>query len=153
MKLWREAVEADEDRFLELWRLTHGAMFAALPAQLAGPLVRQQYDAQKAGYLSRHPGHRSLALLGQAGVAGRLLLDEQPTHLTVLDILIDPSEQGSGLGTSVLRAMQEAAGTRELRLMVLRTNAAAMRLYERLGFRRTGETPTHLALCWTLASA
>jgi len=75
--------------------------------------------------------------------AGRLGVTRQPGHiyLGVLEIL--PELQGRGLGTAIVRDLQaEAKGAGlPLRLQVLKTNPAAQRLYERLGFQLTGATP------------
>jgi ribosomal protein S18 acetylase RimI-like enzyme len=59
-----------------------------------------------------------------------------------------PAAQGRGLGTAILRRLaREAEGRgRALGLSVDRINVRALRLYERLGFLRTGATETELHL-------
>ena len=57
--------------------------------------------------------------------------------------------RGTGMGTALLKdllAEAERAG-KPVRLQVLKTNRA-IRLYARLGFAITGESPTHLQMEW-----
>lgn len=71
------------------------------------------------------------------------LLDESPAHVFGYDIHVDEDRRGQGLGTAVLRwwkAEGRRLGAQELRLHVFGDNAAAVRLYERLGFVVTDET-------------
>jgi len=65
--------------------------------------------------------------------------------LGVIEIL--PQWQGRGIGTCVIRSvLAEAAGRRKpVALQVLKVNPAR-RLYERLGFRKVGETATHVKM-------
>jgi GNAT superfamily N-acetyltransferase len=63
-------------------------------------------------------------------------------------LAVEPRVQRRGIGTSVVRGLLDAARARTcpLELSVLRTNPAAFRFYERLGFQVVGETPTHWML-------
>lgn len=75
------------------------------------------------------------------------LVDVAVTHdaIEVVNIEVDPSYQGQGIGTMILTNIMEDARTedRAVKLQVLRVNTAAYRLYARLGFSPSGETPTH----------
>ncbi len=56
-------------------------------------------------------------------------------------LVIDPSWQGRGLATGVMRQLEERAraiGFRTLRLDAFSRNPGAVRLYEKLGYRRAG---------------
>jgi ribosomal protein S18 acetylase RimI-like enzyme len=59
-------------------------------------------------------------------------------HVLVIGgLAVDPNEQRHGLGTALVeKAIEEAtnSGAKQLKLHVLRTNAVAMRVYERCGF-------------------
>ncbi len=72
-----------------------------------------------------------------------LVLLHQGTHLArVYSLAIDPVLRGQGLAQGLLeQAEQEcaAAGRISMRLEVRQDNAAAIRLYERLGYRAFGE--------------
>lgn len=59
-----------------------------------------------------------------------------------------PRAQRRGIGTTLVRSLLDRARERGLpvRVTVLRSNPDALRFYERLGFRRIGETSAHLHL-------
>jgi ribosomal protein S18 acetylase RimI-like enzyme len=61
-------------------------------------------------------------------------------------IAILPEFQNQGIGTAILQKIIGAAPTHKpLRLQVFKINPAR-RLYERLGFVKTGATRTHLCM-------
>lgn len=72
-------------------------------------------------------------------VSGRRLPKSGAAELNAL--WVDPQRRGAGVGASPVGAVLDwtrADGGRLLRLWVTSGNAAAIRLYEQLGFRRTG---------------
>lgn len=76
--------------------------------------------------------------LGQDGFA---LVQVIAPEAEVLTIAVDPSAQGRGLGTALLRKAMDAAmaaGARTVFLEVAADNAAARALYARAGFAQTG---------------
>ena len=70
-----------------------------------------------------------------------LLADGTKADEFVVDSLaVDPSSRGRGVGTALLRKAEERArsmGKRTMSLGVIGDNEGAIRLYERLGYRRT----------------
>jgi ribosomal protein S18 acetylase RimI-like enzyme len=66
----------------------------------------------------------------------------------LLNIEIAPEFRGRGIGTGLIQDVLIRAAQRLLcvKLQVLKVNLPAQSLYERLGFRVTGETPTHLQM-------
>jgi ribosomal protein S18 acetylase RimI-like enzyme len=64
-------------------------------------------------------------------------------------IAVDPAHRGSGIGTLLMRSIEEeasAAGSRRLALDVAAKNRKARRLYERLGMVAEGESPRWFGL-------
>ena len=55
-------------------------------------------------------------------------------------IATDPANRGKGIASSLIRFAKEEARGRKLVLDVLEENTNAVRLYEKLGFRRVGNT-------------
>ena len=78
---------------------------------------------------------------------GRISVVERGGAIVVRDIIILPEYQNRGIGTFVLREVLEQARTRSLpvRLGTHRLNRA-LQFYLRLGFRETGQTPSHILL-------
>lgn len=78
--------------------------------------------------------------------AGRMGIAQFAHVLTDLTIAVHPDWQGRGLGSALFRALFEAAATltpkvERIELMAREGNSAAIRLYERLGFRIEGRFP------------
>lgn len=106
----------------------------AVPMHVDGPVMRFMRVAADvdlaASRVLREDGEPvAIALLGVRGEAGY-----------IAGMGVAASHRGRGLGEAVMRAVLDEArglGIRRVQLEVLVQNAAAIRLYERLGFRRT----------------
>ncbi|MCC6414784.1 MAG: GNAT family N-acetyltransferase [Opitutaceae bacterium] len=82
--------------------------------------------------------------------AGLLHVERTPADIFLASILLAAEFQNRGLGTAILHSLLAEAHREKLplRLQVLKVNPAR-RLYERLGFTVTAETPTHYQMRWT----
>jgi len=91
--------------------------------------------------------HRLVHVDGQ--LAGLLAVKVHAEHVQLVKLFLLPSFQGRGIGTQLVRQVmaQAAAQERPVRLRVLRVNPA-QRLYLRLGFVITDETPERLIMEW-----
>jgi len=67
----------------------------------------------------------------------------QPHRADVVKLLVAPPHRGAGLGTRLMRAIEDAARERGLSLLTLdaKRGAAAERLYRRLGWTHVGTIP------------
>jgi ribosomal protein S18 acetylase RimI-like enzyme len=83
-------------------------------------------------------------------IVGYVQILDKEDRIYVQNIAVSQEFQGKGIGTRILKKLQLSAAARNvpLQLGVFRTNTLAQRLYERLGFRRTGETTTHIEMSW-----
>ena len=115
--------------------------------------VRQTWGAwdepwQQKFWGQHWPPHRQ-AIVARGELAGYLEVEPRPESLWVANIELHPRFQSRGIGTSILRDVQARArdAGQHVTLQVLRVNPAK-RLYERLGFRTTGETETHYLMAW-----
>lgn len=80
-------------------------------------------------------------LVGYIRVLPVTALPENAHVLGVLGLAVAPGARRRGVGSALLAAAERharARGARKLSLRVLSTNDTALRLYERLGFRREG---------------
>ena len=110
---------------------------------------RRQFDAQTAHYTANYPG-ALLQIIERGGVAiGRLYVAHWEREIRIMDVALLPEFRGSGIGTRLLRDLQEEAGAAEksLTIHVERFNPA-LRLYERLGFKMVEEQPVYLLMKW-----
>ena len=90
-----------------------------------------------------------LALQGDAAAAYYVLLFRDGSLAARLySIAVDPARRGGGLAKALLHDAEEAArrrGRTALRLEVRENNPAAIRLYERSGYRPIGRRPGYYA--------
>lgn len=94
-------------------------------------------------------GERTLIVAedGDGGIAGTVQLitampDNQPHRADVAKLLVKQSARGGGIGRCLMQAVEQSALAQGRSLLVLDTaNAAAERLYERLGWQRVGVVP------------
>jgi ribosomal protein S18 acetylase RimI-like enzyme len=80
-------------------------------------------------------------LVGYIRVLPVTALPENAHVLGVLGLAVAPGARRWGIGSALLAAAEQHArdrGAHKLSLRVLSTNETALRLYERLGFRREG---------------
>ena len=85
------------------------------------------------------PSGVCLAAFVEGRLAGYLVCSRYDTVWHVMNVAVDPELQGDGLGTTMLtRLLEEGGGDARYTLEVRRSNAAAIRLYERFGFRAAG---------------
>jgi ribosomal protein S18 acetylase RimI-like enzyme len=110
-----------------------------------------QFALQDIHYRRFHPEADFLIVKRRGAPIGRMILDRGHVEWRVVDIGFLPEARGGGLGTALLRAVQDAAahaGAARVNLHV-ETGNRARALYARLGFIATDRTETHLAMAWS----
>ena len=89
-------------------------------------------------------------ICADSGIAiGRVLTHRAADSMCLVDIAVVREKQRQGFGTQVIQGLQrECAEQRwQMRLQVLKGNPAE-KLYQRLGFRVTGEAPLRRHMVW-----
>jgi ribosomal protein S18 acetylase RimI-like enzyme len=76
---------------------------------------------------------------------GVLRVEDGPAGVVIANLQVAPAHQRRGIGGHLVREVVRRAHERQraVALQVLKVNAEARALYERLGFTITGETATH----------
>ncbi len=108
-----------------------------------------QFRAQSADYARNHAAAVSSIIERDGEAAGRLIVDRREEVIHIIDIALLPEHRGAGIGTRLLRELQEearAAG-KALSIHVEKFNPA-LRLYERLGFRAIEDKGVYLLMEW-----
>ena len=77
---------------------------------------------------------------GEALAVGRLHLNS-PTEAQVRFMAVDPRAQGRGLGSLILRTLEERAQEAGARTIVLNARESAQRFYDQHGYRVEGPAP------------
>jgi len=129
--IYRKATDNDIDYLLDLRMKTMNPHYetSGLSTDRDTTLQRVLYQFEKA----------DIILLDNQPV-GLLKVDRTFTNIEVLQLQIDPSQQGKGLGKKILSDILEEASLtgKTVSLSVLKTNKA-QHLYTSLGFKITGE--------------
>jgi aminoglycoside 6'-N-acetyltransferase len=110
------------------------------------PEVRRWWEEPEEGFpWSDDPEQTRLTIEVDGKVAGLVQFYEQPTRKyrhAAIDLFLDPRLHGRGLGTEavrrVVRRLIDERGHRRITVDPAATNAAAIRAYEKAGFRRVG---------------
>ena len=112
--------------------------------------VRMQYEAQRCHYQTHFPDAEHWVVLRDGEPIGRIWVLRMANEIRLLDIIILPEHRGCGIGTYLIRSLQQdatAAGVR-LRHSVELDNHGARRLYERLGFTTVETHGLHRLMEW-----
>jgi ribosomal protein S18 acetylase RimI-like enzyme len=118
-------------------------------AQEKQAFLASQFQAQRLHY-RKHFETCAFDVIEQRGVpAGRLYLEPRVSRLHIIDIALMPAWRGQGIGTAILRALQETARAqgKGVGIMVEVFNPAR-RLYDRLGFTQTADHGVYLEMEW-----
>nr|WP_281373086.1 GNAT family N-acetyltransferase [Kineococcus aurantiacus] len=87
--------------------------------------------------------HLAAVVDGAVRGFGAVDLVVQPGRGALFGLVVHPAHRSRGLGTALVRALEERARARGARGAVLEVevdNPRALALYERLGYRRAGTT-------------
>jgi ribosomal protein S18 acetylase RimI-like enzyme len=117
--------------------------------QLKEDFCRRQFDAQREYYSANYP-EASFQIIERDGwPVGRLYVDRWEKEIRIVDITLLPDFRGSGMGTKLLRDLQEEARSagKSLTIHVERFNRA-LGLYQRLGFEQVEDKGVYLLMEW-----
>jgi ribosomal-protein-alanine N-acetyltransferase len=112
-------------------------------ASFSNPTPRSWYEAELA-----RPDvcHVYVLRLSEVPVAGFASFWRVADEMHINNLAVDPQWRGRGLGRHLLAAVLDharAMGIRHATLEVRRSNVAALRLYERQGFRTVAVRPAY----------
>jgi [ribosomal protein S18]-alanine N-acetyltransferase len=90
------------------------------------------------------PSGVCLAAVEGGAICGYLICSKYDRVYHLMNIAVDPSVRRHGLGQRLLESLIERAGPEESYTLEVRTsNAPAIALYERFGFRSAGTRPRY----------
>lgn len=109
--------------------------------------VRMQFQAQHKYYGEQFARASFDIIIKDGAQIGRLYLLRDPEEVRIIDIALLPRYCGQGTGTLMLKSiLAEAGGAgKPVRIHVEKFNPA-LRLYERLGFQKIGDTGVYYLL-------
>ncbi len=152
----RQATPDDEPFLLELYASTRIEELAALgwDENQKQAFIRMQFLARERS--QPRVDNRIIVLDGRP--VGRMLVDRSEPTILLRDIALLPEYRNAGIGRRLIRdLMKEATSAgRSIQLHVV-ASSPAVRLYERLGFRRiddkAGYETAYLEMKWLPATS
>ena len=142
---------ADEDFLIELYYTTRDDIQATdLSEEEKRNLSLMQYKLQMLHYTKEYPDSNHDMILFDGERMGRYWTAYYDDEIVGVDLSIMPEYRNMKIGTFLLRnSFDEAAQTnRVFNFHVQKSNVKAMRLYERLNCKFTGETFSHFSMEW-----
>lgn len=122
---------------------------AGWPPAMREAFLNSQFSAQVQGYRTTFPKADFQIILSNDQSVGRMVVNRATKEIRLVDIALLPAYRNAGIGTLLIqRLLSEAAASgKPLRLSVIKGQRAS-RLYQRLGFKKTGESDLRDELEW-----
>jgi ribosomal protein S18 acetylase RimI-like enzyme len=146
------SITAEDDAFLaRVYASTRADELAVTgwTEQLKADFCRSQFDAQSAYYAANYPGASFQIIERDGWPVGRLYVDRWEKEIRIVDITLLSEFRGSGIGTKLLRELQDEArqAAKSVTIHVERFNRA-LTLYQRLGFEQVEDKGVYLLMEW-----
>jgi len=148
----RAAMPGDERFFRELYRETRKAEFAGLAwgTGEVQALCDAQFDMHARAHRSAFPEAEHFVVELDGAAAGRMIVGRAAEGLWLLELALMPAIRGQGVGSRLLRGLQERARAASVPLHVhVEASSRALGWYRRLGFTDLGQEGLHVVLAWT----
>lgn len=111
--------------------------------------LQMQFNAQRQHYRAYYPAATYHIILREDVPIGRLIVNRSLTEILLIDIALLPEYRNAGIGTALVRQLQDEAMRTGLPVRLhVETFNSARRLYERLGFVPVDETGIYLEMEW-----
>lgn len=154
---WRAAERPDLAFLRTLYEALRTDELASLewPEATRRAFLDSQFAFQHHHFTTHFDRAEFLVLECHGDPVGRLYLLREPPRWLIVDIGLLPAWQGRGIGTTLLRQLQQDAQdarTQGLALHVRLDNPRAQALYARLGFRDESVEGMHKLMYWDVPS-
>jgi ribosomal protein S18 acetylase RimI-like enzyme len=148
----RPALPQDEIFLYELYSAVRAAEFAHAPITPTQKehLMRMQFRGQMSTYSQMYPNSCYHLVLLDGKPVGRLWVSQSEREFHLVDIAVHPSLQGKGIGSVLVRRLQEEAAKARLPISccVFKFNPGSLRFHQRLGFRIAREDQMYYFMEW-----
>jgi GNAT superfamily N-acetyltransferase len=141
----RSARPDDEDFLFELFRQTVGDELA----MLGDAMLRMQFKAQLLTYSAQFPAAEHQIIMLDERAIGRVLVERSESENRGVDIALLREYRNGGIGKMLVQELLDEAARagKPFRISVVKSNPA-LHLYQRLGFKTTGDTGTQFLMEW-----
>jgi ribosomal protein S18 acetylase RimI-like enzyme len=150
----RAATPEDEPFLRAVYASTRAEELAQVPwsNEQKRAFIDMQFAAQDTDYRKNYPTAQFSIIEVQWVPVGRFYVDRCKKEIRIIDIALLPEHRRVGIGTKLLRELQNEArlAGKALTIHVERFNPA-LNLYHRLGFRQIEDKGVYLFLEWQAA--
>jgi len=147
----RSTTAEDEPLLYQIYASTRVEELRPIPWNEAekAAFLTLQFVSRREDHQQRFPNAANQIILADKTPVGRLYVNRQEDEIRIVDIALLSEFRGQGIGSLLIRELlaEAAATSRPVRIHVEKHNPA-VRLYQRLGFRKTGETDMHDSMEW-----
>ena len=113
-----------------------------------------QFNAQRQHYRKAYQNTQFLIIESNGKRIGRLYLSRMEDQIRIMDITLAPSSRGQGIGSNLIREVQDEARSAGLAVTLHAEKLGQMaKYYERLGFEVIEEKEAHFFMKWVAPSA
>lgn len=148
----RPALPQDEIFLYELYSAIRMPEFMLAPVteDQREHLVRMQFHGQMSAYAQMYPNSCYHIVLLDGKPVGRLWVAQLEREFHLVDIAVHPSVQKKGIGSVLVKRLQQEAATARLPIAssVSRFNPGSLRFHQRLGFAIVREDEMNFYLQW-----
>lgn len=153
----RPMQDADQPGIDQLYHSNRTDLHALpMPPEVIDTLICQQQHFQACGIADNYPQAQILILATpehpaqQGQVLARLVTDQGPQHIHLIDIMVHPMVHRCGLARQLLRYLQNIAisSNSPISLQVMKDNQRALALYLSCGFEITHEDYLSAQMRW-----
>jgi ribosomal protein S18 acetylase RimI-like enzyme len=148
----RAAEPEDEPFLFKVYASTRAEEMAAwgLDTAQREAFLMMQFRAQQGTYGMQYEAASHRIIMRDHEPVGRILVNRTEGEILLVDIALLAEYRNAGIGSQLIRDLQREAAQAgvPVNLHVLRSNGAAARLYERLGFRGVGGDSVYAQMRW-----
>jgi GNAT superfamily N-acetyltransferase len=113
-----------------------------------------QFTLQDRHYREHYRGASFLVIERAAAPIGRLYLHRDDKELRVIDVLLAAQSRNAGLGTAILKSLQQDAARSGIAVTLhVEARNPARALYARLGFREEASEGLYVRMRWDAPGA
>ena len=122
---------------------------AGWPPEMRETFLNLQFTAQHRGYRTLFPKADFQIILANGQAVGRMVVNRSAAEILLVDIALLAEHRNHGIGTVLIQRLADEAWNsgRPLRLSVIKGHRAG-RLYQRLGFTKTGGSDMRDEMEW-----
>ena len=123
--------------------------FSSLPDQQKQQFIEMQFVAQRQHYRKTYQNAQFLIIESGEKRIGRLYLSRMESEIRIMDITLMPEARGNGIGSKLIRDVQDEARASGLAVTLHAEKMGQMSAYyERFGFEVVEEKEAHFFMKW-----